>query len=125
MQVFAHRLDRLLEAQAPHRLDGDLVADAEAQDEAAARKLVEARGHLGHRGRVSRIYGQNPGAEVHPFRRIRVRRKDKGRVASVRHLSGPDGFEAETLGHLGPEHGLLELFDGRVENAELSHYVKI
>ena len=108
VEVLAHCRCRMLEMQAPHRFDGDLVADAEAKDEAATRHLVERGGHLDHRRRVPRVDREDCCAKGKALRRVGISRKDEGRVARIGQLSNPHGLDAKPFGNLDPRDGLVE-----------------
>ena len=121
LEVLAHRVDRAVEPQSPHRLDRHLVTDPDAEDEATSRKLVESGGHLRHRGGVPRVDGQDSCPETHSLGRGSVRGKDECRVARVRQLRCPDRLKPETLRCFDACDRLVEGLHGGIEGGKASH----
>src|SRR5437879_13262824 len=63
-EVLAHGIDRMFQPHAPHALDRDFVTHADAEDEPAARNLIQRRGHLHHGRRMSRTAREDARADL-------------------------------------------------------------
>ena len=63
-EVLAHVPDRLVERQAEHALDDDLVRQADAEHEAAAARGLHGERLLRHRQRMAAVGGHDAGGEL-------------------------------------------------------------
>ena len=111
LQVFVEAAHAVIEVEAKCSVFGDLVAGANAEQQATTGELLERTGHFGEQSRVAERRRHDHAPDLDPLGRdtdgrhqrprFRIRVKDSGQGLKVEVVGHPDGVEPESLRALG------------------------